>query len=96
MLESNGIRLRALEPEDVDLLYEWENNMEICEVSNTLTPFSRYQLKRYIESSKLTLYQTKQLRLIIEADEDGGLLLSGMIDLFDFDGVPINRGGSGV
>ncbi|NPA35338.1 MAG: GNAT family N-acetyltransferase [Chlorobi bacterium] len=95
MLEGDGIRLRALEPEDVELLYSWENDMKIWEVSNTLTPFSKYQLKRYIESSKLSIYQTKQLRLIIEADDGKNHLPVGMIDLFDFDPFH-NRGGVGI
>ena len=38
-LEYGKIKLRALEPEDIELLYQWENNMEIWEVSNTKTLF---------------------------------------------------------
>jgi len=95
MIEGNGITLRALEPEDVELLYVWENDMKIWEVSNTLTPFSKYQLKRYIESSKLSLYQTKQLRLIIEVSGKEESFPAGMIDLFDFDAYH-NRGGIGI
>ena len=34
------VNLRPLEPDDIDLLYHWENSMEIWEVSNTKTPFS--------------------------------------------------------
>ncbi len=84
MLENENLVLRALEPEDVDLLYEWENDIKLWQFSNTLTPFSRFQLKQYIEASSLDLYQTKQLRLIIElSDSDRSVV--GMIDLFDFD-----------
>ena len=36
-----AIILRALEPEDVELLYTWENDHLIWQVSNTLIPFSR-------------------------------------------------------
>jgi len=95
MIEGNGITLRALEPSDVELLYVWENDMKIWEVSNTLTPFSKYQLKRYIESSKLSFYQTKQLRLIIEVSGKEESFPAGMIDLFDFDAYH-NRGGIGI
>jgi diamine N-acetyltransferase len=95
MIEGEGIVLRALEPEDVDLLYEWENDMKLWVVSNTLTPFSKYQLKKYIESSKLNLFQTKQLRLMVDAVEDGKEFTVGMIDLFDFE--PFHgRGGVGI
>ena len=34
-MESELIRLRALEPEDVGILYRWENDTEIWKVSNT-------------------------------------------------------------
>ncbi len=95
MIEDDGIILRALEPEDVDLLYKWENDMKIWVVSNTLTPFSKYQLKQYIENSKRSLYQLKQLRLIIEVKNEQSSFPVGMIDLFDFDPYH-SRGGVGI
>lgn len=86
-LQSARIRLRAIEPSDIDLLYSWENDMEIWAVSNTLAPFSRYVLKKYIESAHLDIYEAKQLRLIIEAKDQSALMFHaiGAIDLFDFD-----------
>ncbi|WP_430812076.1 MULTISPECIES: GNAT family N-acetyltransferase [unclassified Carboxylicivirga] len=92
-MQQEEILLRALEPEDIDLLYQWENNMEIWEVSNTLTPFSRHQLKTYIEQAQLDVFQTKQLRLIIELETSHTAV--GMIDLFDFDAFH-QRGGLGI
>lgn len=58
-LESNLIKLRAPEPSDLELLYTWENNMEIWKVSNTHTPYSKYVLKKYIESSHLDIWESK-------------------------------------
>ena len=86
-LENQLVKLRAPEPTDVDLLYAWENNMEIWTASNTVTPFSRYVLKKYLETSHLDIYETKQLRLVIEAKTQSSLMLVpvGLIDLFDFD-----------
>ena len=86
-LENNTLKLRAPEPTDVDLLYSWENNMEIWKVSNTLTPFSKYILKKYIETAHLDIWETKQLRLVIEAKTQSSLMLIpiGLVDLFDFD-----------
>jgi diamine N-acetyltransferase len=81
-LKYGKIILRPLEPEDIGLLYEWENNMEIWEVSNTKAPFSKHILAQYIENSVHDFYTTKQLRLIIETDEKKPV---GAIDLFDFD-----------
>jgi diamine N-acetyltransferase len=81
----NKVILRALEPEDIDLLYQWENNSEIWHLSNTITPFSRYILKKYIESSHQDIYQTRQLRLMIDVNENGVNKTVGAIDLFDFE-----------
>jgi len=39
------IHLRAMEPEDIELLYQWENNGSVWSVSGTVTPFSRLRLK---------------------------------------------------
>ena len=40
-IEGRTIRLRAVEPGDVDLMYEWENDCDIWPVSGTTEPFSR-------------------------------------------------------
>lgn len=87
MIRGQNVVLRAVEPADAVLLYQWENQMELWEVSNTLTPFSRYQIDKYIENSSLDLYESKQLRLMIDLCHNGnvGPETIGMIDLFDFD-----------
>ncbi len=77
------IKLRALEPEDLELLYEWENNDSYWVISNTVSPFSKYTLKRYIENSHKNIYETCQLRLMIEHIDDK--VAFGTIDIFDFD-----------
>lgn len=81
-LEFGKIRFRALEPEDIDLLFEWENDAEIWEVSNTFEPYSKYILAKYIKDSQRDIYESKQLRMIIETMEGKAV---GAIDLFDFD-----------
>ena len=97
--ESNSteIIIRALEPSDIDLLYEWENDSEIWKVSNTIVPYSKYILKKYLENSHLDIYQTKQLRLMIDLkDKKHGKSKSiGTVDLFDFDPYH-NRAGVGI
>ncbi|MCK6640025.1 MAG: GNAT family N-acetyltransferase [Bacteroidia bacterium] len=82
MLFGERIRLRALEPYDVDTLYKWENDTTIWKASNTITPFSRFVLEQYIASSHLDLYTNKQLRLMITNKEGKDV---GAIDLFDYD-----------
>jgi diamine N-acetyltransferase len=80
-LSYGQVRLRPLEPEDLEFLYQWENDPAIWKVSNTLAPYSRFILKQYIQESHRDLYETKQLRLIIE---DLTRKVVGAIDLFDF------------
>jgi len=40
LYEYKNIKLRALEPEDLELLYQWENNDSYWLISNTVSPFS--------------------------------------------------------
>jgi diamine N-acetyltransferase len=96
-LEGKLIQLRAPEPEDLECLYRWENDTEIWQVSNTLTPFSRYILKNYIESAHLDIYETRQLRFMIDALSNGSEAKKtiGTIDLFDFEPYH-NRAGIGI
>jgi len=95
MLEGKNLILRALEPSDVDLLYEWENNEKLWYLSNTITPFSRFILEQYILNSHQDIYTTKQLRLMIDKKESAQNETIGSIDLFDFD--PSNkRAGIGI
>lgn len=77
------IKLRAVEPEDLELLYNWENDNKYWIISNTTTPFSRFTLKRYIENSHKNIYVTGQLRLMIDHSRTGKTI--GTVDIFDFD-----------
>lgn len=81
-LKGKNLQLRAIEPEDLNFLHTIENNELFWEISHTQTPFSRYVLKQYLENAHLDIYETKQLRLIIEEVADKKQV--GMIDLFDF------------
>lgn len=83
ILENRNISLRAPEPEDLDLLYLWENEPSVWQVSGTLTPFSRYILKQYLENAGKDIYEVKQLRLMIQLKSNHRPL--GAVDLFDFD-----------
>ncbi|MGB5382982.1 MAG: GNAT family N-acetyltransferase [Lutimonas sp.] len=92
-LENEIIYLRALEPEDLDFLFEVENDVKNWEVSTTQKPFSRKDLKDYLLNSNKDIYEVKQLRLVIERKSDNKSV--GLIDLFDFD--PYNkRAGLGI
>ncbi len=94
-MKLENVTLRAVEPEDIQTLYELENNMELWVASETLVPFSRFQMKQYIESMNSDIYESKELRLMIDYCEGGRNTAIGIIDLFDFDPFH-NRGGVGI
>lgn len=82
-MTGNNLQLRAPEPSDIDLLYDWENDQQIWPVSNTIAPFSRFVLEQYILNAHQDIYTTRQLRLMIDlADEKKTV---GTVDLFEFD-----------
>jgi len=83
-LENENIKLRAVEPSDIDFLYKLENDTAIWQVSNTLNPFSRYIILKYIENSGNDIFTNKELRLIIELKSNPPQSV-GIIDMFDFD-----------
>ena len=91
-LQSENIILRALEPEDIDYLYQWENDAENWKVSNTQAPFSRFVLEQYIATAHQDIYSIKQLRLMICDKQNKPV---GCIDLFDFEPSHL-RAGIGV
>ena len=88
-LSNDLIRLRAIEPTDIDLLFAWENDPEIWEVSHTLVPYSKYILALYIKNADKDIFESRQLRLMI--DTLNGKTV-GAIDLFDFDPYHLRAG----
>ena len=91
-IEGNLCRLRALEPEDLDAMYGWENDTDSWRVSGTVAPFSRHVLSRLIDEQQFDIYATRQMRLVIES-LDGSAV--GAVDMFEFD--PQNlRAGVGI
>lgn len=91
-LKGEHIYLRALEPEDLEFIHQIENDETIWEISNTITPYSKYLIKQYLENAHKDIYEVKQLRLVICNDADTAI---GMIDLFDFD-IKNKRAGIGI
>lgn len=85
-LEGEMIRLRAVEPEDVEALYCWENDPSVWGVSGTLAPFSRHALERFVQEQQFDPFQSRQQRLIIECLNGRAV---GVLDLFEID--PLNR-----
>lgn len=82
LLENNTIKLRALEPDDLDLLFSVENNTQFWDISTTLRPYSRDLLQKYLQNAHMDIFEAKQLRLVITKKKDNTIL--GLIDMFDF------------
>ena len=85
------LRLRALEPSDLEIMYDTENDKSLWVYSNTSSPFSKHTLKKFIENSHLDIIEHRQVRLVIYDK----LNSYGFIDLFDYDHVS-RRAGVGI
>jgi len=85
--------LRALEPDDLDFLYQLENDPDLWAVSDAVTgPVSRHALREYLRHGSASLAEAGQLRLII-TDETGQAV--GALDLFDYSALH-QRAGVGL
>ncbi|MBO5854737.1 MAG: GNAT family N-acetyltransferase [Bacteroidales bacterium] len=81
--------IRAAEPQDAALIYQWENNQEIWRVSETYTPYSLYQIEQFLLGNN-DLFANRQMRFIIEKKEDNTEI--GCIDIYDFDPIHLRAG----
>lgn len=77
-----AIRLRAMEPEDLDALYQIENDRDTWDIGTTNVPYSRYALHDYMARCTSDIYTDKEVRLMIE-NADGEVV--GIADLTNFD-----------
>lgn len=87
LLSNDTVALRALEPTDLDTLYQWENDTALWVVSDTVAPYSREALWHYLEQYTGDIYAQRQLRLMITLASDDTPV--GTIDFLNFD--PLNN-----
>lgn len=64
LMRSKNIHLRALEPEDLELFMEIENDTSLWNCSDTSVPYSRFAIKNYIATSTNDIYADRQVRLV--------------------------------
>ena len=97
MIPGKNINLRALEPTDIELMYQWENDQNVWPVSGTLVPFSRYTMEQFVKMANQDIYTNKQLRLAIDIKSAENVFSKtvGYIDLFDFEPAH-RRAGVGI
>ena len=87
LLKNDLVTLRALEPTDLDTLFQWENDTALWVVSDTVAPYSREALWNYLQQYTGDIYAQRQLRLMITLTEDGTPV--GTVDFLNFD--PLNN-----
>ena len=92
MQKKSEVALRAIEPNDLEFLYQAENDQALWHVGVVHQPLSKHTLKAYLENAHQTIEEAGQLRLAIETGTDG---LVGMIDVFDYDATN-QRAGVGI
>ena len=93
LLNNDTLYLRAPEPEDLELLYKWENDTDVWKFGSAMSPYSKFALRQYIADAQTDIFQSKQLRFMIALHE--GETTVGTIDLYDFDALN-SRCGIGI
>jgi len=83
MIDEGYIHLRKVEPDDLPVLYAWENDADAWPDGSTHNPLSQEDLRNYIMQTTGDIYRDGQLRLMIcttDAEEP-----VGCVDLYDVD-----------
>ena len=91
-LRNEIVSLRAIEPRDIDLLFDLENDVELWKYSNRSKPYSRDLLQNYIANAHKDIFEIRQIKFTISTQEDTTV---GFIDLFDFEPLH-HRAGVGL
>ncbi|GAB4322044.1 MAG: UDP-4-amino-4,6-dideoxy-N-acetyl-beta-L-altrosami ne N-acetyltransferase [Bacteroidales bacterium] len=89
------IGLRAMEPGDIDRMYQWENDPDLWDAGHTLAPYSRFQLEQYVLNYSGDVFGTGQLRLMIDIIDNDTAETVGMIDLYEVSNIH-RRAGVGI
>ncbi len=95
MLQKNNVVLRAPEPADVDFLFMLENDQRFWQLSNTLAPFSRFDLEQYILQADKDVFAARQQRFMIDKKSVDSTKTVGAIDLFEVE-AKHRRAGLGI
>lgn len=85
MLKKENILLRSPEPKDIDFIFDAENDPSLWHLSNTLAPYSRFDLEQFVMLADKDIYVSKQVRFIICKQDDISEIPVGTIDLFNFE-----------
>ena len=92
MFKGDKILIRAIEPEDADLIWKWENDSTLWRVSHTKAPFSKKLIYEYVNTAH-DIHKHQQIRwMIVNAQNNEPV---GTLDFFDYDSFH-QRAGVGI
>ncbi len=75
-----SVVLRKIEPTDVPFLYQWENDAQTWADGANHNPLSHQDLRDYVSQTTGDIYKDRQLRLIIETEEEkAGEIVEGRL-----------------
>ncbi len=80
------VHLRALEPKDIDNIYNWENDVDQWSVGINNRFISKYDIENYVLTAQLQdVFSAQQVRFIIDMEDEFINASVGCVDLFDID-----------
>ena len=91
-LKNEILGLRGVEPDDIRILFEIENDLELWKYSNRSQPYSKDLLQNYIANAHKDIFETRQVKFTLVNLKDQPI---GFIDLFDFEPLH-HRSGVGL
>jgi len=95
MLQKENILLRSPELQDAEFLHALENDHRLWHLSNTLSPFSHFDIEQYILQTDKDVFAAKQVRFMIEKISGEKRKIIGAIDLFSVE-AKHRRAGIGI
>lgn len=80
------MRVRAPEPNDLDMLYRWENDPTQWDNALCAAVVSRHALWNYLQNYDDDIFANGQVRFMLDVHEGGEITTVGTVDLCDFCG----------
>ena len=74
------MRIRPIEPEDLEFLYTIENDPKLWDTTDSEAPFSHFALKQYLASLR-PMQETNELRMVIEIQTEAHHHPVGLVEL---------------
>ena len=80
----DSLHLRAPEPDDLDVLYRWENDAAQWDNSLSAAMTSRFMLYNFLENYTDNIAANGQVRFMIDVEDGDDIRTIGTVDLCDY------------